>query len=71
MKYIATQGERLDSIFFKHYGMEFDQKIYDEFMMKNHHLLLKDTLDSGDEVLIKPIAIQELSVAEGLYGIDI
>lgn len=71
MNYIARDGERLDSIFFKHYGIEFDQNLYDAFLKQNYKLLLKDTLEVGDEVLIpeiEPIAQED---AKGLYGIDV
>lgn len=71
MKTIATENERLDSVFFKHYGMDFNQKAYDGFMQANAHLCLKDMLDGGDEVILPLIEKQEDEVMEGLYGINL
>lgn len=71
MNYIATEGERLDSIYFKHYGLELNQSQYDEFLKVNHKLLLKDTLSSGDVVVIPEIKIAQEQEAIGLYGINL
>lgn len=71
MEYIASEGERLDSIFFKHYGNDFNQKAYDEFMMANYYLLLKDILNAGDIVIIPEIKPIEQEETKGLYGINL
>lgn len=71
MKVIAKKGERLDSVFFKFYQMDFDQKAYDEFMQTNAMLCLKEVLDGGDEVLFPMIEKEEKEQMEGLYGIDV
>ncbi|MDO7253908.1 hypothetical protein [Helicobacter cappadocius] len=71
MNYIATEGECLDSIYFKYYGLKFNQNQYDDFMMDNFKLLLKDTLDGGDEVYIREIKPTQEDEIKGLYGIDI
>ncbi|PAF46298.1 hypothetical protein BKH41_09325 [Helicobacter sp. 12S02232-10] len=72
--YTATQGERLDSIYFKIYGNNFHQKHYDVFLMQNHKLLKKDFLDGGDEVCFNPKAPDQEKCddgMEGLYGIQL
>lgn len=71
MKVIAKKGERLDSVFFRHYGLDFDQKAYDEFMQTNAMLCLKEVLDGGEQVLFPVIEKQEEEQMEGLYGIDV
>ncbi|PAF53255.1 hypothetical protein BKH42_06935 [Helicobacter sp. 13S00482-2] len=70
MNYIAKEGERLDSVYFKHYG-DFNQNQYDAFLMQNHHLLLKDSLEGGDRVLILQRKQEDESITEGLYGIKL
>lgn len=70
MKVIAKEGERLDSVFFRFYQMDFDQKAYDDFMQTNAMLCLKEVLDGGDEVLF-PVVEKEEEQMEGLYGIDV
>ncbi|PAF49202.1 hypothetical protein BKH41_03730 [Helicobacter sp. 12S02232-10] len=76
--YTATQGERLDTIFFKLYGNTFNQKAYDDFLMQNYKLLNKDLLDGGDAVIIDLNAIEQSNNqtnnnedVEGLYGIQL
>lgn len=71
MNYIATEGERLDSIYFKHYGLELNQSQYDEFCQKNHKLLLKDTLNAGDIIYIPKIQTTQEEDTKGLYGISL
>lgn len=71
MKVTPQEGERLDSVFFRFYQMSFDQKAYDNFMMTNHHLLLKDTLNATDEVEIDEIEKNDDIQTEGLFGITL
>ncbi|PAF46144.1 hypothetical protein BKH46_08845 [Helicobacter sp. 12S02634-8] len=72
--YTATEGERLDVIYFKAYGINaFNQRDYDNFLLANAKLLKKDFLDGGDGVQI-PTITQEPSQndqSEGLYAISL
>jgi phage tail protein X len=66
-RYIAADGERLDSIVFKAYG-SVDPYVMEAVMEENEHLLASTVLNAGDPVYLPDVEIkQEESTTKALW----
>lgn len=73
MQYIAKQGERLDSIYAKHYGIDSNlntlnyESGYNAFILANIHLINSPILKGGE--IITLIDLKEVEVNDEVLGI--
>lgn len=62
--YIAVQGDRWDSIYFKHYGDLIQngyQSGYNAFLLANVELLDIDVFEGGERVVVPVLELEEVS----------
>jgi len=64
--YIAKQGDRLDSIIYKHYK-SLDKDIVEAVLKENRHLLKKCLLDAFDKVYLPEIEIKTEQKGRALW----